>query len=43
MQVTKVRLFQPENAPKAFVRRAVPGPAGGLYSVPSDHLAGFKV
>jgi len=34
MQVTKVRWFQFENAPKAFGDRAPPRPAGGAYSAP---------
>jgi len=28
----KVRWYKPENAPKAFVGRALPRPAGGAYS-----------
>jgi len=28
--------------PKSFVGQAPPGPAGGAYSAPPDHLAGFK-
>jgi len=28
--------------PKSFVGQALPGPAGGAYSVPPELLAGFK-
>jgi len=34
MKVKNLRQFQPENAPKAFGGRSLPGPAGGTYSAP---------
>jgi len=41
MPVTKLRRFQPKNAPKAFGGRASPGPNGEAYSAPED-VTGFK-